>query len=162
MSLYSKKQEQEIVALQTQILELRNRSDRLWDQIDSHRREVAILIGKKERITLYGRYYLVFILWLMWVLAVYSFEELFSRNLATLSFFLSIFVVLVIPLILIKLVKPSYENEIMKCRKLINPLLDQTRNIYRNLFEIENRIQQLELHAREYTSASDSTPFQVN
>ena len=107
MSLYSKKQEQEIVALQTQILELRNQSDRLWDQIDSHRREVAILIGKKERITLYGRYYLVFILWLMWVLAVYSFEELFSRNLATLSFFLSIFVVLVIPLILIKLVKPS-------------------------------------------------------
>ena len=152
MSLYAKKQEQEIVALQTQILELRKQSSKIWDQVDSQRCEVAILMGKKAKIILYGGYYLAFVLWLLFYLGVFKFGELFSRNLVTLSFFISVSIVLVIPLITIKLMITSYESKIMKWSQPINSLLDQNREIYINLFEKETRIQHLELLIKENNS----------
>jgi hypothetical protein len=145
LSLGVKEQEQEIIALQTQILELRKQSSRVWEQIDSHRYKVAVLIGNKEKIISYAGYYLVFVLWLMFVFGVSKFGEIFSLNLTTISLFLSIFSVLVIPLIAIKFLGPSYESKIVKYSKLIDPLLVQTREIYSDLFDKESKIQQLEL-----------------
>jgi len=145
LSLGVKEQEQEIIALQTQIFELRMQSSRVWKKIDSHRYKVAVLIGNKEKIISYAGYYLVFVLWLMFVFGVFKFGEIFSLNLTTISLFLSIFIVLVIPLIAIKFLGPSYESKIVKCSKLIDPLLVQTREIYSDLFDKESKIQQLEL-----------------
>ena len=145
MSVDVKEQEQEIIALQKQIFELKKQSNRVWNQIDSLRHEVAILIGKKEMIGSYRGYYLAIILWLLYLLGASKFGELFGRNLATIGFFLSTSVVLAFPLIIIKLVIPSYESKIMKHRQPIKFLLDQTREIYSSLFEKENRVQRLEL-----------------
>jgi hypothetical protein len=161
LSVDVKEQEQEIIALQKQILELKKQSGRVWDQIDSHRHEVAILIGKKKMISSYRGYYLVIILWLSYLLGISRFGELFGRNLATIGFFLSTSIVLAIPLIIIKLVIPSYESKIMKHRQPINFLLDQTREIYSSLFEKENRIQRLELLIKSSKGSKQMTSNKV-
>lgn len=161
MSVDVKEQEQEIIALQKQILELKKQGSRVWKQIDSHRHEVAILIGKKEMIGSYRGYYLVVILWLMYLLAASKFGELFGRNLATIGFFLSTFIVLAIPLITIKLVIPSYETKIRKHRQPIEFLLDQTREIYSSLYEKENRIQRLELLIQSSKGSKQKTSNKI-
>ena len=133
MSVSVKEQEQEVIALQTQILELKKQSSRVWDQIGSLRHEVANLNGKKEMLSSYRGYYLAIILWFLYLLA------------ASIGFLLITSAVLAIPLIIIKLVIPSYETKIMKYRQPIKSLLEQTREIYSRQYEKEKRVWQLEL-----------------
>jgi hypothetical protein len=145
LSVSVKEQEQEVIALQTQILELKKQSSRVWDQIGSLRHEVANLNGKKEMLSSYRGYYLAIILWFLYLLAASKFGELFGRNIATIGFLLITSAVLAIPLIIIKLVIPSYETKIMKYRQPIKSLLEQTREIYSRQYEKEKRVWQLEL-----------------
>jgi ABC-type transport system involved in multi-copper enzyme maturation permease subunit len=152
-----KEQEQEIIALQTQILELRKQSSRVWDQIGSLRHKAAILNGKKEMLSSYRGYYIAIILWFLYLLGFSKFGELFGRNLATIGLFLSTSAVLVIPLIIIKLVIPSYETKIMKYKQPIKSLLEQTRAIYSSQYEKEKRILQLELLIESSKSSKQKT-----
>ena len=124
MSLDAEEHEQEIIALQKQVLQLSEERSNLWDKIAPFRRREHALEDRRKNLGSYFFVYFIFVMLPSLVVGAFLFYGIIIDSSFT-GPILGVFLILITPLIAIWYLISDCSKKITNCKQQGKPLLEQ-------------------------------------